>query len=127
MMKEDRKPIQGRIVEMEHLIARNLGVSSLGVSSLGASSLANLQTPRPGLLAAVPPAERVPREQMLKIGASYYDALVNSDGDAALSPAGERHADYRQPSAEDSGIRDNGRDGLPRPTVHPRHELYQED
>jgi hypothetical protein len=82
MMKEDGKPIQlalrlkvrnGQIVEMEHLIARNLRESSL----------ANLQTPRPGLLATVPPAERVPREQMLKIGASYYDALVNGDGDAA--------------------------------------------
>jgi hypothetical protein len=82
VMKDDGKPIQlalrlkvrnGQIVEMEHLIARNLRESSL----------ANLQTPRPGLLATVPPTERVPREQMLKIGASYYDALVNGDGDAA--------------------------------------------
>jgi hypothetical protein len=81
-MKEDGKPVElalrlkvhnGQIVEMEHLIARNLRESSL----------ANLQTPRPGLLATVPPAERVPRAMMLKIGASYYDALVNGDGDAA--------------------------------------------
>ena len=82
MMKEDGKPVQlalrlkvrgGRIIEMEHLIARNLSERSL----------ANLQTPRPGLLATVPPAERLPREQMLRIGVSYYDALVNGDGDAA--------------------------------------------
>ena len=82
MMKEDGKPIQlglrlkirnGRITEMEHLIARNLRENSL----------ANLQTPRPGLLATVPPAERVPREQMLKIAASYYEAIVTSNGDAA--------------------------------------------
>ena len=82
MMQEDGKPIQlalrlklknGKIVEMEHLIARNLS----------ARSLANLQTPRPALLAPVPPAERVPRDQMLKIGLSYYDALVKGDGDAA--------------------------------------------
>jgi len=94
MMKEDGKPIQlglrlkvrnGQITEMEHLIARNLREPSL----------ANLQTPRPGLLTAVPPAERVPREQMLKIGASYYDALVNSDGDAA-------------PFADDCVRRENG-------------------
>jgi hypothetical protein len=82
MMREDGKPVElalrlevrnGQIVGMEHLIARNLS----------ARSLANLQTPRPGLLSAVPPAERVPREEMLKIGLSYYDALVNGDGDAA--------------------------------------------
>jgi len=94
MMKEDGKPIQlglrlkvrnGQITEMEHLIARNLREPSL----------ANLQTPRRGLLTAVPPAERVPREQMLKIGASYYDALVNSDGDAA-------------PFADDCVRRENG-------------------
>jgi hypothetical protein len=85
MMKEDGKPIElalrlkirnGRIAEMEHLIARFNGPGS-------ERSLANLQTPRPGLLAPVPTAERVPREQMLKIGLSYYDALVNGDGDAA--------------------------------------------
>jgi hypothetical protein len=85
MMKEDGKPVElalrlkirnGRITEMEHLIARFTGPGS-------ERSLANLQTPRPGLLAIVPPAERLPREQMLRIGMSYYDALVNGDGDAA--------------------------------------------
>jgi hypothetical protein len=94
MMKDAGKPVQialrlktrnGRITEMEHLIARDLRETSL----------ANLQAPRPGLLAAVPPGERVPREQMLKIGASYYDALVNSDGDAA-------------PFADDCLRRENG-------------------
>lgn len=94
MMKEDGKPIQlglrlklrnGQIVEMEHLIARNMP----------ASSLANLQTPRPGLLSTVPPAERVPREQMLKIGLSYYTALTTANGDAA-------------PFADDCVRRENG-------------------
>ena len=94
VMKEDGKPIEiglrlklenGKITEAEHLIARNLS----------ASSLANLQKPRPGLLATVPKAQRVPREQMLKIGASYYDALVNSDGKAA-------------PFADDCLRRENG-------------------
>jgi hypothetical protein len=94
VMMESGKPIElglrlklrdGKIVEAEHLIARNLMPNSL----------ANLQTPRPGLLATVPPAERVPREQMLKIGASYYDALVNGDGNAA-------------PFADDCVRRENG-------------------
>jgi hypothetical protein len=82
VMKEGGKPIQfglrlklkdGKITEAEHLIARDLRETSLK----------NLQTPRPGLLATVPPAERMPREQMLKIGYSYYTALVTANGDAA--------------------------------------------
>ena len=94
VMMESGKPIQfglrlklrdGKIIEAEHLVARNLMPTSL----------ANLQTPRPGLLATVPPAERVPRDQMLKIGASYYDALVNGDGNAA-------------PFADDCVRRENG-------------------
>jgi hypothetical protein len=94
VMQEGGKPIQlglrlqirnGQITEAEHLIARNLSEKSL----------ANLQTPRPGLLTRVPPADRVPREQMLKIGLSYYDALVNGDGKAA-------------PFADDCVRRENG-------------------
>jgi hypothetical protein len=82
VMKEGDKPIQfglrlklrdGKITEAEHLIARDLRETSLK----------NLQTPRPGLLATVAPAERMPREQMLKIGYSYYTALVTANGDAA--------------------------------------------
>ena len=82
MMMESDKPIQlglrlkivnGEIVEAEHLIARNLTERSLK----------NLERPRPGLLATVPPAERVPRDQMLKIGESYYEALVTADANNA--------------------------------------------
>jgi hypothetical protein len=94
MMKENGKPIEiglrlklrnGQIIEMEHLIARDLRDFSLS----------NLQTPRPGLLATVPAAERTPRDQMLKIGASYYEALTTSNGDAA-------------PFADDCLRRENG-------------------
>jgi hypothetical protein len=82
VMTEGGKPIQfglrlklanGKITEAEHLIARDLPEPSLK----------NLQTPRPGLLATVPPAERTPREKMLKIGSSYYTALVTANGRAA--------------------------------------------
>jgi hypothetical protein len=94
MMMENDKPIQlglrlkivnGQITEAEHLIARNLS----------AKSLANLQTPRPGLLAIVPPDQRVPRDEMLKIGASYYEALVTADANDA-------------PFADDCVRRENG-------------------
>jgi hypothetical protein len=64
---------KGQITEAEHLVARQLRPTSLP----------NLQSPRPGLLSVVPPAERSSREELLKIGATYYDALVNSDGHAA--------------------------------------------
>ena len=103
MMKEDDKPVElglrlkvrdGQITEAEHLLARNLS----------AGSLANLQQPRPGLLATVPAAERVPRERMLKIGASYYTALVESKGDAA-------------PFADDCVRRENGMQTTGNPPV----------
>jgi hypothetical protein len=95
VMQESDKPVQlglrlkivnGQITEAEHLIARNLS----------AASLANLETPRPGLLATVPPSERIPRAQMIKIALSYYDALVTGNGKAA-------------PFADDCVRRENGR------------------
>jgi hypothetical protein len=91
MMKADGKPIElalrlkvrhGEIVEVEHLIA----------ASFRGSSLANLSSPRAGLLAVVPKDERSSHAQLLKIGATYYDALVKGDG--SLSPFAddcERH------------------------------------
>jgi hypothetical protein len=90
IMKADGKPIelalrlkvsQGQIVEAEHLIA-----------APRPNVLANLQTPRAGLLAVVPKDERSTHAQLLKIGASYYEALVKGDG--SLSPFAddcERH------------------------------------
>jgi hypothetical protein len=74
-----------RITEAEHLIAR----------ITNPNQLANLQTLRPGLLAAVPARERSPRNLMLLIANSYYDAIVQSDGTVA-------------PFADDCGRRENG-------------------
>ena len=94
VMQEEGKPIQlalrlkvqqGRITEMEHLIARNLSERSLG----------NLQTPRPGLLAPVPAEQRGSREQLLRIGASSYDALDDNEGS-------------KSPFADDCARRENG-------------------
>lgn len=82
VMKEDGKPIQlglrlklkdGKIVEVEHLIARDLRPNGLK----------NLETPRPAFFATVPPAERMPRAKMLKIAESYYTALVTADANNA--------------------------------------------
>jgi len=66
----------GEISEAEHLV----------VTGLGPDGLANLQVPRPGLLptAILPADERLPREILLVIGQTYYDAITLSDGDATL-------------------------------------------
>jgi hypothetical protein len=86
MMEADGAPIQfglrlavndsGEITEAEHMV----------VSNLPATSLANLETLRPGLrsTATLPASERLPREIMLAIGQTYYDAIEMSDGDASL-------------------------------------------
>ena len=94
MLKELGKPaelalrlkvVNRQITEAEHLIAR----------ITNESSLANLQTPRAGLLATLPSAERLPREILLLFGRAYYDALDQSDGHAV-------------PFADDCVRRENG-------------------
>jgi hypothetical protein len=93
-MEENNRPIElglrlkirnSQITEAEHLIARDLRPTSL----------VNLVIPRPGLLATVPPDQRVARDQMLKIGVSYYEALVTADANDA-------------PFADDCLRRENG-------------------
>jgi hypothetical protein len=66
----------GEISEAEHIV----------VSGLSEAGLLNLQTPRPGLMpdAILPVSERLPREILLVIGQTYYDAIEQSDGDASL-------------------------------------------
>ncbi len=66
-------PETNQIVEAEHMIARNLRESSLE----------NLQEPRAVFFEEVPEDQRMDRDELLRIGATYYDALVNNDGSAA--------------------------------------------
>jgi hypothetical protein len=63
----------GEITEAEHL-----------AGNVGEAALANLQEPRPSLVTELPEASRIPRELMLVIAASYYDALLQSNGEATL-------------------------------------------
>jgi hypothetical protein len=58
-----------RITEAEHLIAEPIG-----------GDLRHLVQPRPGLLAAIPEDKRLPHAELMRIGASYYDALDDNDG-----------------------------------------------
>jgi hypothetical protein len=76
----------GRIVEAEHLVA----------GPLNEESMAGLQAPRPGLLAEVPPTERMRRDQLVAIAGLYYDALEGDNGSLA-------------PFADDCMRQENGR------------------
>jgi hypothetical protein len=72
----------GEIVAAEHLWA----------GGLKAANLKNLETPRPAFLATVPPSERVPRAEMLRIALSYYTAVTTADAnDAPFAADCERH------------------------------------
>lgn len=74
---------RGKIAEAEHHVVRE------GIA------LANLQKPRPGLVEDLVPSDRTPRELMLDIALSYYDALTGEDGTLA-------------PFAEECERRENG-------------------
>ncbi|HSG33601.1 MAG TPA: hypothetical protein VLA37_03640 [Sphingomonadaceae bacterium] len=66
----------GSIVEAEHLHAEVNAESPFG----GPSPLDHLHTPRAGLLADVPEADRKSAEELIALGATYYDALDDNDG-----------------------------------------------
>lgn len=68
------KVVSGKISEIEHVIVHKIRDDI---------PPAHLERPRPALLAPVPANERMPREEMLRIGATYYDAIVTSNGRAA--------------------------------------------
>lgn len=93
MIEKDGKPAivairlkldQGRIVEAEHRAAAPRD-----------AELPNLRTPRPGLLAEVPEDKRLSPEALMRIGASYYDAVDDNDG-------------AKMPFAPDCQRRENG-------------------
>src|SRR5690606_11504482 len=71
----------GRIREAEHLL-----------SGVRATDLPRLQTPRPGIFTEIPVAQRLSHEDLIRIGASYYDALDDNNGELTpFAPDCERH------------------------------------
>ena len=72
---------RGRIVQAEHLL-----------SGVREAQMASLQSPRPGIFTEIPAAERRSHDELIKIGASYYDALDDNNGELApFAPDCERH------------------------------------
>src|SRR5580700_6757210 len=82
VMKERDKPliialrlrvINGQITEIEHVLARNLR----------ADAVKNLANARPEFITALPPANRLPRQQMVNIADSYFEAIEHANGKLA--------------------------------------------
>ncbi|MFC1838646.1 hypothetical protein ACFL1N_03620 [Thermodesulfobacteriota bacterium] len=63
---------RGKISEAEHHVLNKDEIN-----------IQNLIKPRPGLVEDIAPEDRTPRDQMLDIGLSYYDALTGEDGTLA--------------------------------------------
>ena len=114
MLEESGKPIQlglrlkvenGTITEAEHLVVR----------SFNGNALDNLKTPRAGLLAEIPSAQRSPREILLALGMTYYDSIEQSSGDATLFADDCERRENGMITAGGSGT---GFDGLPRQGCH---------
>jgi len=67
------KVVNGQITEIEHVLARNLRPEAVK----------NLANPRPELVATLPPPNRLPRQQMVNIADSYFEAIEHADGKLA--------------------------------------------
>ncbi len=79
------KVVNGQITEIEHVLARGLRPDAVK----------NLAIPRPEFLATLPPANRLPRQQMVNIADSYFEAIEHANGKLA-------------PFADDCVRRENG-------------------
>jgi hypothetical protein len=88
VLKEFGKPVllvlrlkvaNGQITEIEHIVVRQVG----GFGPYGTPGHMNLETSRPAFAETVPPSERVPREEMVRIANSYFDAIEQTNGKTA--------------------------------------------
>ncbi|MEO8315384.1 MAG: hypothetical protein ABI645_11370 [Pseudomonadota bacterium] len=71
----------GKVTEAEHLL-----------SGVRDAQMVNLKTLRPGILTEIPAAQRKSHDELIKIGASYYDALDDNNGELMpFAPDCERH------------------------------------
>ncbi len=64
------KVVNKEITEAESVVVRNVNEKSLG----------NLTTPQPAFYAALAPAERVSRQELIRISNLYFDGIEKNDG-----------------------------------------------
>jgi hypothetical protein len=105
---------RGKIAEAEHHVVRD------GISS----AMPNLQEPRPGLVEDVAPADRTPRDQMVDIGLSYYDALVGGDG--TLAPFADECERRENGATSVGGIRAASKTPAAKPQFPPQGSVDPE-
>jgi hypothetical protein len=75
----------------------------------------NLQSVRPGLLAQIPEGQRLPHDELIRIGASYYDALDDNDGSKTpFAPNCQRVENGMITAGEGIGPPPNAQPGAPR-------------
>jgi hypothetical protein len=79
------KVVNGQITEIEHVLARGIR----------AEAVRNLANARPEFVTMLPAASRLPRQQMINIADSYFEAIEHADGKLA-------------PFADDCVRRENG-------------------
>ncbi len=97
----------GKITEAEHLYA-----------AANERAMANLKTPRPGLVSEIPASERLPHDELMRIGIQYYDALDDNDGSKMPFAADcERHENGIITAGPHAGPPTNSNDKLP-PVAH---------
>jgi hypothetical protein len=87
----------GKITKAEHLLA-----------GIRENNMDTLQTPRRGLVTEIPEGERMGHDELIKIGASYYDALDDNDGTLMpFAPDCERHENGMITAGEGAGAGPN--------------------
>ena len=103
------KVANGRINEAEAVVVRNVN----------ARNMANLQTPRPGLVETLTPAQRRPRADLIRISNLYFDAIEQSSGSVApfddncnRLENGMRTAGPPLPSSDGGGTTQRCADGM---------------
>lgn len=75
----------------------------------------NIQTVRPGLLAEIPADQRLSHDELIRIGATYYDALDDNDGSKTPFAAEcDRHENGMITAGANAGPPPNWQPGQPR-------------
>ena len=97
----------GKITEAEHLLAtirKPDPDNAQAAANNRPSPWDNLQTPRSGLVTEIPADQRMDHDKLIKIGASYYDALDDNDGTLMPFAADcERHENGMVTAGPDAG------------------------
>lgn len=122
VVQRDGKPVMlairlkvddGKITEAEHL-----------VTEPAQGRMDNLQAVRPGLLASVPDGQRMTHDDLIRIGATYYDALDDNDGSKTpFAQDCQRHENGMITAGVEAGPPPNWKPGQPRTATDCKAQL----